>query len=106
NYAALSFLGTVLTAGCVGDLILYQKLRKFPGDTMVLDQPKKPQFTVYDERTRGFSWLSCDYLFCRAIITGHRAIPAGVTARAAAPRRGRGTWRNRYRTNFSKALAT
>ncbi|MFJ8528216.1 DUF3267 domain-containing protein [Bacillus sp. NPDC094106] len=48
NFPALSFLGVLLTAGCIGDLVLYQKLLKFPNDAMVIDHPSKPQFTVYE----------------------------------------------------------
>ncbi|KFN04082.1 DUF3267 domain-containing protein [Bacillus clarus] len=48
NVPALSFLGVFLTAGCIGDLVLYQKVSKFPDDAMVMDHPRKPQFTVYE----------------------------------------------------------
>ncbi|MBJ7995902.1 DUF3267 domain-containing protein [Bacillus mycoides] len=48
NLPALSFLGILLTAGCIGDLVLYKKVSKFPDDAMVMDHPSKPQFTVYE----------------------------------------------------------
>lgn len=48
NFTALSLLGVLLTAGCFGDFILYQKLLTFPNDAMVMDHPTKPQFTVYE----------------------------------------------------------
>lgn len=48
NSPALSVLGAIMTAGCFGDLVLYRKVAKFPGDTLVLDHPSKPQFTVYE----------------------------------------------------------
>lgn len=48
NFPALSLLGILLTAGCFGDLMLYQKLLKFPNDALVIDHPTKPQFTVYE----------------------------------------------------------
>jgi hypothetical protein len=48
DYFSLSLLGVILTAGCFGDLILYQKLLKFPEHALVLDHPSKPQFKVYE----------------------------------------------------------
>ena len=48
NFQALSFLGILLTAGCIGDIALYQKVSKFPDDALVKDHPSKPQFTVYE----------------------------------------------------------
>ncbi|WP_394137651.1 DUF3267 domain-containing protein [Cytobacillus oceanisediminis] len=48
NMPALSILGALLTAGCFGDLVLYQKLLKFSNDSMVIDHPTKPQLTVYE----------------------------------------------------------
>ncbi|GAB3790924.1 DUF3267 domain-containing protein [Virgibacillus kimchii] len=48
NYLPLSILGVILTAGCFGDLVLYQKLLKYPHQAFVLDHPSKPQFTVYE----------------------------------------------------------
>ncbi|QUG86155.1 DUF3267 domain-containing protein [Bacillus nitratireducens] len=48
NFPELSFLGILLTAGCIGDLVLYQKVSKFPDDALVMDHPSKPQFTVYE----------------------------------------------------------
>ncbi|KON85527.1 diaminopimelate epimerase [Sporosarcina globispora] len=48
NMPALSILGAILTVGCFGDLVLYQKLLKFPNDALVIDHPTKPQFTVYE----------------------------------------------------------
>ncbi|MEK7014317.1 MULTISPECIES: DUF3267 domain-containing protein [Bacillus] len=48
NFPTLSFLGILLTAGCIGDLVLYQKVSKFPDDALVMDHPSKPQFTVYE----------------------------------------------------------
>lgn len=38
----------LLTAGCMGDIALYQKVSKFPDDALVKDHPSKPQFTVYE----------------------------------------------------------
>lgn len=46
NNLPLSILGVILTAGCIGDFILYRKLGKFPEHALVLDHPSKPQFTV------------------------------------------------------------
>ena len=48
NLEPLSFLGILLTAGCIGDIVLYQKVSKFPDDALVKDHPSKPQFTVYE----------------------------------------------------------
>ncbi|SCM98079.1 Uncharacterized protein BWINRASL_04630 [Bacillus mycoides] len=48
NLEPLSFLGILLTAGCIGDIVLYQKVLKFPDDALVKDHPSKPQFTVYE----------------------------------------------------------
>ncbi|OQR53990.1 DUF3267 domain-containing protein [Bacillus sp. CDB3] len=48
NDQAISFLGILLTAGCIGDIALYQKVSKFPDDAQVIDHPSKPQFTVYE----------------------------------------------------------
>ncbi|MGE7856889.1 MULTISPECIES: DUF3267 domain-containing protein [Bacillus] len=48
NLEPLSFLGILLTAGCIGDIALYQKVSKFPDDALVKDHPSKPQFTVYE----------------------------------------------------------
>ncbi|EOO31078.1 hypothetical protein ICM_04070 [Bacillus cereus BAG1X2-3] len=48
NLEPLSFLGILLTAGCIGDIALYQKVSKFPDDAQVIDHPSKPQFTVYE----------------------------------------------------------
>lgn len=48
NVQSLSFLGILLTAGCIGDIALYQKVSKFPDDALVVDHPSKPQFTVYE----------------------------------------------------------
>lgn len=48
NVQAISFLGVLLTAGCIGDIALYQKVSKFPDDALVKDHPSKPQFTVYE----------------------------------------------------------
>ena len=48
NLEPLSFLGILLTAGCMGDIALYQKVSKFPDDALVIDHPSKPQFTVYE----------------------------------------------------------
>ncbi|ENB9404490.1 MULTISPECIES: DUF3267 domain-containing protein [Bacillus cereus group] len=48
NLEPLSFLGILLTAGCMGDIALYQKVSKFPDDALVKDHPSKPQFTVYE----------------------------------------------------------
>ncbi|MBE7125425.1 DUF3267 domain-containing protein [Bacillus sp. SIMBA_074] len=48
NLEPLSFLGILLTAGCIGDIALYQKVSKFPDDALVIDHPSKPQFTVYE----------------------------------------------------------
>ncbi|PEX91699.1 DUF3267 domain-containing protein [Bacillus cereus] len=48
NMQSISFLGILLTAGCIGDIVLYQKVSKFPDDAQVLDHPSKPQFTVYE----------------------------------------------------------
>ncbi|MGN7177094.1 diaminopimelate epimerase [Paenibacillus sp. FSL R5-0490] len=48
NTPGLSVLGAILTVGCMGDLVLYQKLLKFPNDALVIDHPTKPQFTVYE----------------------------------------------------------
>ncbi|MBS9806003.1 DUF3267 domain-containing protein [Bacillus cereus] len=48
NLQPLSFLGVLLTAGCIGDMVLYQKVSKFPEDAQVIDHPSKPQFTVYE----------------------------------------------------------
>ncbi|WP_433773781.1 DUF3267 domain-containing protein [Bacillus wiedmannii] len=48
NMQSISFLGILLTAGCIGDIALYQKVSKFPDDAQVLDHPSKPQFTVYE----------------------------------------------------------
>ena len=45
---SISFLGILLTAGCIGDIALYQKVSKFPDDALVVDHPSKPQFTVYE----------------------------------------------------------
>ncbi|MEH7221092.1 DUF3267 domain-containing protein, partial [Bacillus toyonensis] len=39
----------LLTAGCIGDISLYQKVSKFPDDALVKDHPSKPQFTVYEQ---------------------------------------------------------
>ena len=49
NVQAISFLGVLLTAGCIGDIALYQKVSKFPDDALVKDHPSKPQFTVYEQ---------------------------------------------------------
>ncbi|CKE60685.1 DUF3267 domain-containing protein [Bacillus cereus group sp. TH43LC] len=48
NMPSISFLGILLTAGCIGDMVLYQKVSKFPDDALVKDHPSKPQFTVYE----------------------------------------------------------
>lgn len=48
NYFPLSLMGVILTVGCVGDFILYQKLLKFPEHALVQDHPSKPQLTVYE----------------------------------------------------------
>ncbi|EJQ65887.1 DUF3267 domain-containing protein [Bacillus mycoides] len=48
NLEPLSFLGILLTAGCIGDIALYKKVSKFPDDALVKDHPSKPQFTVYE----------------------------------------------------------
>ncbi|MBT2689685.1 DUF3267 domain-containing protein [Bacillus sp. ISL-47] len=48
NMPALSILGALLTTGCLGDLVLYQKLLRFSNDALVMDHPTKPQFTVYE----------------------------------------------------------
>ena len=48
NLEPLSFLGILLTAGCIGDIALYRKVSKFPEDALVKDHPSKPQFTVYE----------------------------------------------------------
>ncbi|PEU90071.1 diaminopimelate epimerase [Bacillus anthracis] len=48
NMPSISFLGILLTAGCMGDIALYQKVSKFPDDAQVKDHPSKPQFTVYE----------------------------------------------------------
>ncbi|MEF7556356.1 DUF3267 domain-containing protein [Bacillus thuringiensis] len=48
NMPSISFLGILLTAGCMGDIALYQKVSKFPDDALVQDHPSKPQFTVYE----------------------------------------------------------
>ncbi|WP_263703285.1 DUF3267 domain-containing protein [Bacillus thuringiensis] len=48
NLEPLSFLGILLTASCIGDIALYQKVSKFPDDAQVKDHPSKPQFTVYE----------------------------------------------------------
>lgn len=48
NVQSLSFLGILLTAGCIGDVALYQKISKFPDDALVIDHPSKPQFTIYE----------------------------------------------------------
>ncbi|PEV98399.1 diaminopimelate epimerase [Bacillus cereus] len=48
NMQSISFLGILLTAGCIGDIALYQKVSKFPDDALVVDHPSKPQFTVYE----------------------------------------------------------
>ncbi len=48
NMPLISFLGILLTAGCMGDIALYQKVSKFPDDALVKDHPSKPQFTVYE----------------------------------------------------------
>lgn len=48
NMPSISFLGILLTAGCMGDIALYQKVSKFPDDALVKDHPSKPQFTVYE----------------------------------------------------------
>ena len=48
NLEPLSFLGILLTAGCIGDIALYRKVSKFPDDAIVKDHPSKPQFTVYE----------------------------------------------------------
>ena len=45
---ATLILGILLTAGCIGDIVLYQKVSKFPDDALVKDHPSKPQFTVYE----------------------------------------------------------
>ena len=45
---ATLILGILLTAGCMGDIALYQKVSKFPDDALVKDHPSKPQFTVYE----------------------------------------------------------
>ncbi|EEL32213.1 MULTISPECIES: DUF3267 domain-containing protein [Bacillus cereus group] len=49
NLEPLSFLGVLLTASCIGDIALYQKVSKFPDDALVKDHPSKPQFTVYEQ---------------------------------------------------------
>ncbi|WP_264740435.1 DUF3267 domain-containing protein [Cytobacillus firmus] len=48
NMPGLSILGAILTVGCFGDLVLYQKLLRFPNDALVIDHPTKPQFTVFE----------------------------------------------------------
>ncbi|PEB97315.1 MULTISPECIES: DUF3267 domain-containing protein [Bacillus] len=48
NLEPLSFLGILLTGGCIGDIAVYQKVSKFPDDALVKDHPSKPQFTVYE----------------------------------------------------------
>ncbi|URT71392.1 DUF3267 domain-containing protein [Cytobacillus firmus] len=48
NMPGLSVLGAILTVGCMGDLVLYQKLLKFPNEALVIDHPTKPQFTIYE----------------------------------------------------------
>ena len=48
EYAINLILGILLTAGCMGDIALYQKVSKFPDDALVQDHPSKPQFTVYE----------------------------------------------------------
>lgn len=48
NLPAVSILGALLTAGCLGDLALYRKLLTFSNDSLVIDHPTKPQFTVYE----------------------------------------------------------
>lgn len=44
---AVTLLGSILIAGCIGDFILYRKLKEFSNDALVKDHPSKPQFTVY-----------------------------------------------------------
>ena len=51
DYLPLSILGVILTTGCIGDFILYQKLMNFPDHALVEDHPSKPQFTVYHALT-------------------------------------------------------
>ncbi len=48
NMPSISFLGILLTAGCIGDMVLYQKVSRFSDDALVIDHPSKPQFTVYE----------------------------------------------------------
>ncbi|SFA95580.1 Putative zincin peptidase [Lentibacillus halodurans] len=48
NFPALSILGVIMAAGCLGDLALYRKLVKFPEYALVQDHPSKPQFIVYE----------------------------------------------------------
>lgn len=44
---AVTLLSSILISGCIGDFILYHKLRSFPNDATVIDHPTKPQFTVF-----------------------------------------------------------
>ncbi|WP_243385300.1 DUF3267 domain-containing protein [Bacillus kexueae] len=48
NELGLSLLGAILISGCIGDFILYQKLRSFDNHSLVMDHPTKPQFTVFE----------------------------------------------------------
>jgi len=44
---AVTLLGSILMAGCIGDFMLYYKLKPFSNDAFVKDHPSKPQFTIY-----------------------------------------------------------
>ncbi|WP_243292322.1 DUF3267 domain-containing protein [Bacillus sp. FJAT-47783] len=47
NLPAVTLLSSILISGCIGDFMLYHKIRSFPNDATVIDHPTKPQFTVF-----------------------------------------------------------
>ncbi|MFC7687428.1 DUF3267 domain-containing protein [Ureibacillus sp. GCM10028918] len=46
----LVLLGAFLIAGAVGDFYMYKELRRFPGTSLVKDDPELPRLYVYDGR--------------------------------------------------------
>lgn len=47
NYTVI-LVGAFLIAGAVGDFAMYKKLRKFPNDAQIEDDPKEPKLYVYE----------------------------------------------------------
>lgn len=47
NMLLLTVLGSILTAGGVGDVMMLRKLRRFPADALLYDYPAAPGCDVY-----------------------------------------------------------